>query len=108
MATALLNNDTTEPELIQRLQAFLVQQGHRQRLAKRARRTLRTPPAERNRLLEELRLVDDLPVIQAYIDRQRLLVTVAHVIYGDLRSRPHPVSDPMPYRRLEESLVGLI
>lgn len=108
MQTATMEETETRTELIAKLRGFILQQGHRQRLAKRARRTKRTPQAERARLLRELRLVDDLASIQARVDRQRQWLTVAHVVYGDLRGRPHPVEDPDSYRKLDRFLFEQI
>ncbi|MEM7353778.1 MAG: hypothetical protein AAF657_23465 [Acidobacteriota bacterium] len=52
--------------------------------------------------------MDDLASIQARVDRQRQWLTVAHVVYGDLRGRPHPVEDPDSYRKLDRFLFEQI
>lgn len=97
-----------ERQLILRLKDYLVHHARLQRMAKQARRTVRTPPEKRYVLLRELRLSDDLATIQSFIDRERQWLTVAHVIYGDRRNRPHPVHDRKRYEPLIDTFLSRI
>ena len=101
-----MTEQTETRDLIAALKHYLVHRADAQRKAKRARRTIRTPGAERAALLAELGLEDDLAAIQAWVAHGRYWLTVAHVLYGDLRDRPHPVPDANRYRAAAETFVA--
>ena len=90
----------TEEEiaLAAKLRQYIIGQAKAQRLAKRLRKRSMTSPSERAEILATLKLADDLSIIQSYIDTHRFWLTVAHLRYGDLRGRAHPVAEPKPYR----------
>ena len=94
-ATAMTEEEVA---LAAKIRQYIIQRAEGQRLAKRLRKRSRTSTSERAAILASLELADELPVIQSYIDRQRYWLTVAHLLYGELRGRAHPVAEPKPYR----------